>query len=384
MFSTKGITWFNRFTYSVHLILFIVALIGRYNGSSSPQIYKLKYDKVHLVGTSKKPVNVSGVMMKPAPFLQIASPYYDGSTFSSLNKTSGKPVPSKSLYETCDAAPPNMLDFTGSENFAVEMWTYPKNSGISIDLGWCVAAFFMLSFLFQAGLEVISLSNNFRALRYSEMFDNQNPSDSQHQAEMEAALNGNDPVKFAILLAVELHCNWWRFVEYTFSGSLVLVTIALLAGIVDVEVLVCIFFLAATCMLAGLVAEFALRARNALKNVEVFMEKMCMPKMGNTENPYSKITPILDDIAEKMSMCFRVSHFVGWVGIIVSWGVIIGHYDAWWRSCEADSLSLSDALINIALGRNATAAVDGNAQNVQDARRRTPPDFVRVRLHVTA
>ncbi len=68
-------------------------------------------------------------------------------------------------------------------------------------------------------------------------------------------------------LARELHFNWWRFVEYSASGSLVLITIALLAGIVDMELLVCMFFMAATCMLLGIVAEFALRAKNVLKKV---------------------------------------------------------------------------------------------------------------------
>jgi hypothetical protein len=316
--------------------------------------------------------------MTTAPFLQITSPYHNGSTYSSLNKTSGRPVPSTSLYETCDAAPPNTLDFAGSQNFTMQMWTYPKDSGISIDLGWCAAAFFLLSFLFQAGLELISRIEYFKDLDYSVMFDNNNASDYDHYKAMRDAEFSEDVQTFSDLLKVELRFNWLRFIEYTFSGSLVLVTIALLAGIVDIELLVCIFFLAATCMLSGLVAELALRVRYALQKMVNFMTKMCRSPLGSYSKPYDEMITLFDNILKKLSLCFRISHFIAWMGLFVCWGIIIAHYALWWQTCEAESLGISDALVNMVLGRKSTDAVDANAQDVQDARRRSPPDFVLV------
>jgi hypothetical protein len=92
-----------------------------------------------------KPKLNSSINISMSPFLQLSSPYYNGGTTrSSVNQTT-----SKSLSEVCSAAVPNTLDFAGSQNFSLEMWTYPKNSGIEVDLGWCVAAFFLLSFFFQ-------------------------------------------------------------------------------------------------------------------------------------------------------------------------------------------------------------------------------------------
>ncbi len=112
-------------------------------GSGTPQIYRLKYDRIHLIGRPKP--GAAGINFTTPPFLQLSSPYYNsGTTRASVNQTMPQ-------AEACSAAVPNTLDFAGSQSFSLDMWTYQKDSGMDVDLGWCVAAFFLLSFFFQVG-----------------------------------------------------------------------------------------------------------------------------------------------------------------------------------------------------------------------------------------
>jgi hypothetical protein len=53
VFDVDGITWINRVAWVIHLLMFILALVGRYGNFAPPQIYTLKYDRVHLVGRAK-------------------------------------------------------------------------------------------------------------------------------------------------------------------------------------------------------------------------------------------------------------------------------------------------------------------------------------------
>jgi hypothetical protein len=204
------------------------------------------------------------------------------------------------------------------------------------------------------------------SLSYWSMFDATTSSDAEDVINSNEAKRMNDTKVFKIFMARELHFNWWRFVEYSASGSLVLITIALLAGIVDVELLVCMFVLAATCMLLGIVAEFALRARNVLVKVveHTKSEAVSVSRELGAIHPLEILGPVLDNICDKLSVCFWMSHILGWACIILPWGVILAHYAAWWSTCEAETLAVP--------GSSAASSSSDTGSS------RKPPDFVLV------
>lgn len=198
------------------------------------------------------------------------------------------------------------------------------------------------------------------------MFDETQSSDAEDVLNSKEAQRMNDTAAFGRFMARELHFNWWRFVEYSASGSLVLITIALLAGIVDVELLVCMFVLAATCMLLGIVAEFALRARNVLVKVVEHTKKWSstLSRGLGAKHPLEILSPVLDNICDKLSVCFWMSHILGWACIILPWGVILAHYAAWWSTCDAETLAVPGSSA-------ASSSPDAGSS-------RKPPDFVLV------
>jgi hypothetical protein len=227
------------------------------------------------------------------------------------------------------------------------------------------------------------------SLGYHDMFDASSRSDAVDNERYAEALGiVDDHGKGAKpYLARELHFNWWRFVEYSASGSLVLITIALLAGIVDVELLVCMFFMAATCMLLGIVAEFALRAKNVLKKVLDFVQintetkrrdRGFQPPSTEEQHPLYILKDVVQNIYDKLDWCFSMAHALGWVCIIVPWAIIVVHYAAWWSMCDAETLNLSADLVNRMLGRNSSSTAAAATSDIQAATRRTPPDFVMV------
>jgi hypothetical protein len=209
------------------------------------------------------------------------------------------------------------------------------------------------------------------SLSYWQMFDATQSSDAEDVLNSKEAQRMDDTDSFKNFMARELHFNWWRFVEYSASGSLVLITIALLAGIVDVELLVCMFVLAATCMLLGIVAEFALRARNVLVKVVEHTKRLTRlkelkrdPRPEAQQHPLYILSPVLDNICDKLSVCFWMSHILGWACIILPWGVILAHYAAWWSTCDAETLAVP--------GSSAASSSSDAGSN------RKPPDFVLV------
>ena len=117
--------------------------------------------------------------------------------------------------------------------------------------------------------------------------------------------------------------NVLRFVEYTFSGSLVLVIISVVAGIVDIELLACIFLLSATCMLLGLVAEYCMRGSIVLKVVQSNMK-------GSGADPLMHVLYI---VRGQLKVAFLVSHILAWLCIILPWYIIYLHYLSWWNQC---------------------------------------------------
>lgn len=402
-----SIATINFWAAVMHFALFIAAVHARV--TRPPKIYSLKYDRIYIVPRMSLPSLDTRLQGLPYDFLQMHSPWAN-TTRTTYNGTVAGSTASPFLSQTCGLAQPNSLGFGGSANFTLDVWTYPKESGMHVDMGACIIGFFFLSFLFQmvptlsywwcSGAKDSScccgcISCGGRALcgsccgqpmcpSYASIFEDGNyMADSNLDAEhAEGIINAAH--KFDVGTAnvlnhakEEMQFNWLRFAEYTFSGSLVLFVICLLLGIYDVELLTCIYVMAATCMLLGALAEVFLRFNNTLRAVLVIVQE-CVREY-QTLNPSSplngtmnKCTEILSSFVTAFKACFWVSHVLGWVCILVPWLIILLRFNDWNNPCMAETLAVSTNLTNIATG--GAIGIDENAA----MSRRKPPDFVYV------
>ena len=131
----------------------------------------------------------------------------------------------------------------------------------SVSIAWIVISFFLLSALFQ-GLALLESYN------YKKRKD-----------------------------------NWLRFVEYTFSASIMLVAIALINGIFDQTVIVFIAVTCAACQLCGLIAEQLLNmSKNMSKNTS------------------------LQTFQETLFILAWVAHGIGWLLVGTSYYFILHFY----------------------------------------------------------
>jgi hypothetical protein len=232
-----------------------------------------------------------------------------------------------------------------------------QDSGYSVELAWLVVAFFFLSFAFQLTVSLMSTCQS----GYTNIFHSKEPDDESYDS-----MFGTDVVTEEQYPQLEQWCssmlsfNAMRFVEYTFSGSLVLITIAMIAGIVDVELLVCMFLLSAACMMLGMVAEYAMRGKLAIKAVEKNLPAQSL----------SPLASILTIIRGQLGVVFWISHILAWVCIIVPWYIIYIHYRAWWQQCGVSNTSSKPAA-----GASAAPAIIVQPQ---------PPDFVKIIVFVQA
>lgn len=64
-----------------------------------------------------------------------------------------------------------------------------------------------------------------------------------------------------------VYINWLRYVEYSISATVMLVSISLVAGVNDLDVLVCMSIMCGSCMLLGMVAEYSFRMHIFLKSM---------------------------------------------------------------------------------------------------------------------
>ncbi len=221
-------------------------------------------------------------------FLQMRSPYY-----ASWKEWPGQ----NSAYNVshmCGLAKPNLLTFQGGviNNIDLQMWVYPKESETKLNLGWMVACFFTLSFFMQLPFLAFSCncvqSNCLRYFSYDYIFGKSYDDENSGYREKNPLL-----FQFEHICKKEIRFNWLRFVEYSGSGSLVLATVALTAGIFDIELLGCMFGLSAVCMLLGLVAEVLWRARNVLlfvRNLVVVNPNRMNPEDNSKSMLYSDET----------------------------------------------------------------------------------------------
>ena len=93
-----------------------------------------------------------------------------------------------------------------------------------IDLGWIIIAFHLLSFIFQSLAATTDYVGPIFGYKYSDMIH-----------------NNKNPL---------------RFIEYSISASLMLIAIALINGVTDINLIVSIGVLTGCCQLCGLVVEY--------------------------------------------------------------------------------------------------------------------------------
>lgn len=120
-------------------------------------------------------------------------------------------------------------DFETSDgNYCITTVTKPvscdSDGCYGLDLGWLIISFHLLSFLFQGLAAITEFTGPFLGYQYSQMIE-----------------NGKNPL---------------RFIEYSFSASIMLISIALLNGVTDINLITSIAVLTSACQLCGLVVEF--------------------------------------------------------------------------------------------------------------------------------
>ena len=93
-----------------------------------------------------------------------------------------------------------------------------------IDLGWLIISFHILSFVFQSFATITDYTGPIYNYKYSNMI-----------------LQNKNPL---------------RFVEYSISASLMLIAIALINGVTDINLIISIGVLTSSCQLCGLAVEY--------------------------------------------------------------------------------------------------------------------------------
>lgn len=118
---------------------------------------------------------------------------------------------------------------SSSGKFCISATTQPVSCDddgncYGIDLGWLIISFHILSFVFQYAAELSDTISPFFGYQYSVM-----------------VANNKNPL---------------RFIEYSFSASIMLIAIALLNGVTDINLITSIAVLTSSCQLCGLAVEF--------------------------------------------------------------------------------------------------------------------------------
>jgi hypothetical protein len=302
------------------------------------------------------------------PFLQIFSPYTGSKMSSELGD------PGTTLRETCGIANPNSLNYARGMNITMNAWTYPRDAGIPLYLGGMVAAFFGLSFIFQ--LFASLYFDNYKSIFPVDRSDNQQHIIVEALTPPYGEVIGESDKASA--LADELNFNWVRFVEYSWSASLMLVAQALLVGVVDVHILLCMFAMCFGCMILGIAAECNLRMLNVWRRIERHIPESLDAGTQYEKNEY---TGFMRKIKSRFKNYLRyaalVSHTVAWILVIVPIAIIWARFNSWYDACEAPSLRVDQEWLNL-LTPNQTEPM---RQSVKESIERNgkPPDFVRVR-----
>ena len=132
-------------------------------------------------------------------------------------------------YDNITNCPIGNREFdTSEEKFCIGTVTKPiycDNSKCSgIDLGWLIIFFHILSFVFQSFATFTDYNGPIWGYKYSDMID-----------------NNRNPL---------------RFIEYSLSASMMLIAIALINGVTDINLIISIGVLTCSCQLSGLAVEY--------------------------------------------------------------------------------------------------------------------------------
>jgi hypothetical protein len=165
----------------------------------------------------------------------------------------------------------------------------------TLNLQVMIVSFFMLSALFQC------VAVLYRPYRYRDRFkDWQSPRNSLLK---KCQCEGNQSLLRLHSKGAVVHlAHWLRYVEYSFSASIMLVGIAMVTGIVDIRELWCIAVLCAATQWFGLLAE------------RVMDPQRMMPAY--------------------------IAHTAGWFTFLSAYGTILSHYVADKRALAVDSRSI--------------------------------------------
>ena len=133
---------------------------------------------------------------------------------------------------TC--APGSRSFQTSNGNFCIGATTKPvscnsDNECYGINLGWLIISFHLLSFVFQFIACITDCTGPILGYQYSKM--------------------------------IESNKNPLRFIEYSFSASIMLISIALLNGVTDINLITSIAVLTSACQLCGLAVEYVNQIR---------------------------------------------------------------------------------------------------------------------------
>jgi len=180
-----------------------------------------------------------------------------------------------------------------------------------VDVRFWVLAFFLLSFLFQGSVMLPGTAG------YGAIFHDREDDDVPFHMEW------TDQVKTELYKRI-LYFNWLRFVEYSISGTDVLLIIAVVSGIVDYELLLAIGALSFSCMILGLIAEWSLRIHTVLYHQTQITKKTDPHDLSSIMKRITKYS-------------FWTAHLLGWVCIIIPWHIIFQHYNAWYNQCGSET-----------------------------------------------
>lgn len=181
-------------------------------------------------------------------------------------------------------------------NHSLRIFSFPESTNVRIALHVVILTFFFLSFFFQVLVEVCPLGEK---NIYTKMFPVTEPTEKQD------------------IVAKSLGVNWIRYLEYSISAYCVLLSVALLAGITDICLLVCFSVLCHVCMILGLCAEWCLRC--------YWYTHVKGPKN--------------DILSNVLKRCALTLHVTGWICIATPLVIIVSYYRQWWNNgCDPNSV----------------------------------------------
>ena len=198
----------------------------------------------------------------------MASVIFSTHSYQSYSTWAFGPAPSHVENNTC--VRPKGIGFGPMTVFPIAV-----DSGIVLRLHWLMSSFFALSFVFQIAASMLDYCGVYP---YEE-----------------------NVRKYGT--------HWMRFVEYSFSASVMIAGIGLQLGIMDLWMHVALFALTWICMMCGPVAE-------QLMGLEI--------EIGKANTPVG------------LDFMRWVTHLMGWIPQIVIYGILVSYFYRSQKTCDFD------------------------------------------------